>query len=50
MKQITMIETYDGQRHTDVLAAKKHLAALYADKLSVISHQIVAIGKLCWNW
>lgn len=40
MKYIRMVQTADGQTHSNVKAALKHLDARYADKLLPLAHKL----------
>ena len=46
MKWISMVETFDGQRHRDYLQAEKHLDKLYGDELTKLATDLAKLdGK-----
>jgi hypothetical protein len=45
MKTVTMIQTQDGEYHTDERSAKRHADKVYGEALSVMSARLVKIEK-----
>jgi hypothetical protein len=45
MKTVTMIQTQDGEYHTDEQSAKRHADKVYGEALSVMAARLVRIEK-----